>query len=176
MMCEDTSESGNRPGSEALQRTWILREYYLKLKKLWRELGEDIRNFDKTNSSETKVLEANHFSAYKGHLVLRINVVRSGSFGIMVVKKRLKLNREGRNEVRHEYGHTKQLKMLGPIKYLIFIGIPSIRNQWGDNYYSHPVEVTADLFGEATRWHLPGAEEEGLRYLYKVYKLWRYWD
>ena len=50
--------------------------------------------------------------------------------------------------VRHEYGHTLQLKQLGVIDYALCIALPSWQ-EWGTNpnYYSRPWEITADVLG-----------------------------
>ena len=41
--------------------------------KVARDVSEDIRNFDRNNTSEMKALESNYFSSYKGIPVIRIN-------------------------------------------------------------------------------------------------------
>lgn len=66
--------------------------------------------------------------------------------------------------IPHEYGHTVQSKIFGPL-YLIFVGLPSLcgniidrvfhkkwdtnrRNKW---YYNQPWEKWADKFGKVKR-------------------------
>lgn len=58
-------------------------------------------------------------------------------------------NTVGYDNLRHEYGHTKQLDKLGIVKYTAFIFIPSASTDGLDpNYYNYPWEVTADKYGE----------------------------
>jgi len=62
--------------------------------------------------------------------------------------------------VRHEYGHYRQSKLLGPL-YLIVIGLPSIlwaglfplvrRLRPATSYFSFPTERWADYLGGADR-------------------------
>lgn len=62
------------------------------------------------------------------------------------------------NTVRHEKGHSKQSKILGPL-YLIVIGIPSLVGnilfkifKWpAENYYKQPWEAWADKLGGVKR-------------------------
>lgn len=66
--------------------------------------------------------------------------------------------------IKHEYGHTRQSLMLGPL-YLIFIGLPSVignvvdrikykhfrKNYDFNSYYKQPWEAWADKLGNVTR-------------------------
>ena len=74
---------------------------------------------------------------------------------------------EARDEVRHEYGHTIQLKQLGVKKYLLCIGIPSVCNWGTGNYYDKPWEITADYYGgvHTTRTHNSSDINNGFVYL-----------
>lgn len=68
------------------------------------------------------------------------------------------------NDVKHEFGHSKQSKILGPL-YLIIIGIPSVvgniydriaHKKWDKKksyiwYYNQPWEKWADKLGEVKR-------------------------
>ena len=79
----------------------------------------------------------------------------------------------------HEYGHTKQLKYLGVMKYILCIGFPSFR-EWGSDqeYYRRPWEITADMYGEVvSRTYSDKYKERGMRYLEtskaKGAKVWR---
>lgn len=60
------------------------------------------------------------------------------------------------NDIRHEYGHTKQYDNLGPVKFIKDIAIPSMEgytkniNQDKD-YYSQPWERGADELGGVKR-------------------------
>jgi len=103
---------------------------------------EDIKAYDTNNTDEQVVLNSNYFSNYKGKFVLRTNLNRSGSFGILFINQKA-----DKDTVRHEYGHTKQLDELGIIKYTLCVGIPSWQ-EWGtDNYYDKPWEIMADIYG-----------------------------
>ncbi|MFV2015835.1 MAG: hypothetical protein ACC656_10425 [Candidatus Heimdallarchaeota archaeon] len=63
------------------------------------------------------------------------------------------------NTKKHEYGHTKQSKYLGPL-YLIVVGLPSIilnilsriiGGKFAKNYYNRFPENWADKLGRVTR-------------------------
>lgn len=64
----------------------------------------------------------------------------------------------GEKTVRHEYGHTKQSRMLGPL-YLILVGIPSVVFHWltrfgvleVSKYYQRYPENWADRLGGVDR-------------------------
>ena len=59
-----------------------------------------------------------------------------------------------KDTVRHEYGHIKQLEIIGPTVYMSTIGIPSMLNLGDGDYYDKPWEVTADILGGVkTRTH-----------------------
>lgn len=69
--------------------------------------------------------------------------------------------------MRHEYGHTIQLAVLGPTRYLTCIGLPSWQ-KWGyDPYYDKPWEVTADILGGVEKRN-PSQKKikDGLEYFY----------
>ena len=118
-----------------------------KIRSVTKKIRSDINNYDKNNTSEEKVLESNYFSSYKGKLVIRTNGTRSGSFGVLFIRR----DGSGVNEVKHEYGHTKQLEQLGGMTYLLGIGIPSFLNLGTGDYYNKPWEVTADIYGGVSR-------------------------
>ena len=111
------------------------------------KLKTDIKNYNYINCDETKVIEANYFSSYKGHFVLRTKKKRSGSFGILFISRRVNKYKNPEDVVRHEYGHALQLKEMGLIKYTMFIGIPSLLNLGDGYYYDKPWEITADILG-----------------------------
>ena len=119
-----------------------------------------------TNTSEAAVLEAEDFAFYKGHLVIRTNGNRSGSFGIMFITRETNSRPDAEDVIRHEYGHTQQLEQLGIFKYALCIGIPSLF-EWGSDseYYRRPWEITADVFGGVQSRSYPGYEDEGFMYL-----------
>jgi len=76
---------------------------------------------------------------------------RSGSFGIIFLTYETNDRNDPEGIVRHEYGHTKQLKELGVINYLFTVAIPSafdLGDKWGDGIYENkPWEVMADIYG-----------------------------
>ena len=144
-----------------------------------KKLLADIRNFDRKNCSEKVVLESNYFSIYRGKFVLRTRLKRSGSLGILFISKQDSKKKAPEDEVRHEYGHTKQLKYLGVMKYILCIGFPSFR-EWGSDqeYYRRPWEITVDMYGEVvSRTYSDKYKERGMRYLetskVKGTKVWR---
>ena len=117
-------------------------------KRKYLELKNDFENFEWNNNNETKVINSNYFSSYKGCIVIRTNMKRSGSFGILFISRKSNKFKVPEDVVRHEYGHALQLKKMGVIKYTIFIGIPSLLNLGKGKYYDKPWEITADILGE----------------------------
>lgn len=59
------------------------------------------------------------------------------------------------NDVKHEYGHTKQYDNMGPVKFIKDIAIPSMKGYTEDmdeeEYYSQPWEKGADELGGTKR-------------------------
>ncbi len=79
-------------------------------------------------------------------------------FGGLSLGRYLLVHRDaGGRLVRHEYGHYRQSKLLGPA-YLVAIGLPSIlwalafplvrRLRPATSYFSFPTERWADLLGD----------------------------
>ncbi|MGN1155740.1 MAG: hypothetical protein ACI4TK_06150, partial [Agathobacter sp.] len=136
------------------------------------DVAEDCSNYDMHNESEAKVLESNYFSSYKGKIVIRTNFERSGSFGILFISRDAYKHKSPEDEVRHEYGHTKQLDKLGIINYTLCIGIPSAF-EWGSDkvYYRRPWEITADRYGGVQSRRYPDYENAGYKYL-KNSRMW----
>ena len=131
-------------------------------------LAEDIINFDVNNQSEEKVLASNYFSIYKGVPVVRIDGNRSGSFGVIALTRETNTGINPEDMVRHEYGHTVQMKQLGVFKYAIDIFLPSALEYGGGDYYSRPWEITADIYGGVqSRKHSIEDIEYGFSYLYR---------
>ena len=107
---------------------------------------------------EDRVLDAKIIAVYRGRLVLKIGGFkgRSFSFGFMFLSPKLKAGDEfARDMVRHEYGHTVQLKQMGLAAYIKKIAIPSVKSKVkGPEYYEQKWEVTADVDGGVvTRVH-----------------------
>ena len=139
---------------------------------------EDYLNFDLHNESEDVTLASNFFSMYKGQLVLRSPLQRSGSFGIMFLKYDCANGgsvEDARNVVRHEHGHYLQMSQMTPAQYFLCYGIPSMKDAANTPYYGHyynkPWEITADILGGVqSRGHSQRDIIEGFAYLYAAKK------
>ena len=136
-------------------------------------LIHDVILFDIDNTDPARVAEAFYFAGYHGQVVLigDWGNGRSGSFGrIMGLHESDKSATPAWLDVilKHEHGHYEQYKLIGILKYIVAIAVPSLLNQPAD-YYSQPWEVTADLLGGVTtHYHSPNSESEGIRYLNSV--------
>ena len=98
------------------------------------------------NSDESLILKSTKISFYNGVPVIKTNMGRSGTFGIIFLG-----SNATENDVKHEYGHVFQQLIMGPASYGFWVGIPSI-NKWGvskngDNYYYKPWESLASMIG-----------------------------
>ena len=133
--------------------------------KIASDVWEDLGNFDRNNTSEIKALESNYFSSYKGVPVIRIGGNRSGSFGAIFLTRYKSEEEDPKDVVRHEYGHTRQLKQLGILNYALCIGIPSWQNWGSGEYYNKPWEITADIYGGVSRHHTQKDIMAGFAYL-----------
>ena len=94
---------------------------------------------------------------YKGkHIAVCLSFPGGISLGNTVIVNKYPFNKSAWNDVKHEWGHTKQSLYLGPL-YLIVIGIPSI--VWAalqgwlvkKDYYSFYTEKWADKLGNVKR-------------------------
>lgn len=121
------------------------------------------------NTDPDRVLNSKYFSTYKGVLVIRHSMKKFTSCALPGL---IFLNRKaGRDTLDHEYGHTRQAKLLGTLRYWVYIAVPSLRGFKNkvEDYYSQPWEKTADVLGGVERGsYLPGAAEEGNKYLREV--------
>ena len=160
-----TDSSGNLPKWFEKGLEWLNNKVDTILKVV-EDIRTDMVNFDIDNQSEQKVLESNYFSYYKGCMVFRTNGDRSGSFGALFITRETNFREHPEDMVRHEYGHTLQLKELGVINYTLCIGIPSYF-EWGSGeYYSKPWEITADAYGKVLyRNHDTSDIMDGFAYL-----------
>lgn len=94
-----------------------------------------------------------------------IYVLKKGNFAVSLGEYILvdKSWLPGNHIIRHEYGHTKQSHMLGPL-YLFIVGIPSAfqnklgrilakkgNNEYRKNYYNRFPENWADKLGGVDR-------------------------
>ena len=136
------------------------------VKSVVNKVKQDVKNFNIKNTSEKKVLSSNYVSAYKGKVVIRTNLERSGSYGALFISRKASERSAPEDEVRHEYGHTKQLDQLGLVKYTMCIGVPSMF-EWGSDsvYYRRPWEITADIYGGVQSRSYPEYEAAGFEYL-----------
>jgi len=141
-----------------------------KAKDVFRKLADDKRNYDLKNTCEKAVLDAHYFSAYRGRRVIKAGGPGGRSFSLYIMfisKKAAAGGAGGVNLVRHEYGHTVQLRRIGLIPYLFGIAIPSARSGRvpEPEYYDLVTEVTADKLGGADRPHSSEAVQAGEAYL-----------
>ncbi len=111
------------------------------------EVEEDLRNFDFFNTDPQKCIDAHVFSSYNGTPVIK----HSFGSGSMSVCNTIFLSKNTSDEdiVRHEYGHTIQQALLGNLKFMAHIGVPSLIGAAFsvNDYYSQPWERSADFFG-----------------------------
>ena len=165
-----TDPTGNWPQFIENVVNWINDKIIQPVKRFVAGMVKDIKNFDINNQSEKRALESNYVAGYKGKLVIRIEGNRSGSFGAIFLTRSANNDPYPEDIVRHEYGHTKQLQQLGPIKYAVAIGLPSALEMGGGDYYSRPWEITADIYGGVqSRFHTREGIEAGFLYL-EIYK------
>ena len=119
--------------------------------------ARDIKNYDKNNTDEQKVLDSHYFSSYKGKFILRLPIGNNAfSFGIIFLGSGVAKN--DYNTVKHEYGHTIQFDKMGVWNYIKNVGIPSVTAYLLDShgklnydYYTAPWEADADMYGNVSR-------------------------
>ena len=116
------------------------------------------------NADETKTLNSNKVSFYKGAPIIRTDLNQSGTFGAIFLQRGYTTSRgftklNNPDILRHEYGHINQQMMLGTLKYAATVCIPSPpalgpwKNQGGNGYYNAPWETLADELGGVTWGH-----------------------
>ena len=118
-------------------------------------LREDIRNLDLMNEDEQKVIDATYISVYKQVLVIKLPMGYNGaSFGAIFLGDKI----TSLQTVRHEYGHTRQLRDMGLYLYVVDVAIPSILGTILDredrlpyDYYGSYWEAGADELGHVSR-------------------------
>ena len=133
------------------------------------DLGQDIGNFNLSNTDEEKVLDSHYFSAYKGALVIRYRTDLVTSCSIAGI---IWLNKNGLGNttekkiqtVKHEYGHILQERILGPVKYIKKIAIPSLTHRDPNGYYNNPWECLADILGGVDRGQTIQTKMDAIRY------------
>ena len=104
-------------------------------------------SWDINNSDINKVLNDKYVSFYRYAPVIKYKTNRAGTFLCLFLSS----YGEDEETVKHEYGHINQQLILGPITYLVFIGIPSYFELSDKEYYYRPWEITADIFGGVTK-------------------------
>ena len=132
----------------------------------WNDVKQDWKNgcLNPFNQDIDKVSKANILAFYKGSTAIVQNILPDSGFtilGTMFLGVNLKASL---GHVKHEYGHTVQERILGPIAYLLNIAIPSVTYYWYDtaynasmsddernlHYFSMPWERTAEWLGHAS--------------------------
>ena len=111
--------------------------------------------FRREYAEELAVLEGRS-SYYEGIKVVRIdNDLGSFSFGVIHLNSKELANEHGVQTLRHEYGHTVQLKEYGVIGYTLFVAVPSVigcamdrHGKLDVDYYSLPWEFEAEMYGK----------------------------
>lgn len=89
---------------------------------------------------------------------IKVVTIEEKTFGGISLGKFIILDKNVKKELKHEYGHTIQNYILGPL-YLFIIGILSYslflmnkkKKISNDNYYKYFPENWADLLGKANR-------------------------
>lgn len=109
-----------------------------------------------------KACKAKPISTYKDATVHTWKLSGGMSLGKYIFVPFTKINPASNTQkkyIKHEYGHTKQSKILGWL-YLLIIGLPSLiwancfekyREKTGKSYYSFYTEKWADKLGEVER-------------------------
>lgn len=142
------------------------------------DVRDDLRNLNMLNRCMNTIFATNFISAYRGQLVLKVPFEgRSASLGpVMVLMNDVVNDVEGRELIRHEWGHFVEFQRLGWFRYFVGIGIPSWRGGYASvaqrgPYYAQPWEIFADLFGGVggeDRTHSLEAMELGLQYMERL--------
>lgn len=117
------------------------------------DVVEDINSYDSNNQSEDVVFSSNYFSNYKGTLVVKTPFDASFSFGFIG----LSTQQQDTNTLKHEYGHTVQMKYMGIGSYVSDVVVPSVtinildrKGKLPYDYFSYPWEAEANKLGGAT--------------------------
>ena len=139
-------------------------EYVIKEQKRQKVRENTLENLMNTNNTDEQVvLNADLLAFYNGRLFLKVRGESGLSFGIVFFGEGI----DDPNLVRHEYGHTVQLKKIGLADYISKVAIPSLCGYiLNENkllppglYYNLPWEYTADVYGGVTWNHMDFADE-----------------
>ena len=105
------------------------------------------------NTDEQAVLDAKYLAFYKGTPVIKIPLMKNNAFSIGIIFMGNTVSDEA--TVRHEYGHTLHLLIVGLPSYTFNALIPSLVDFWSNvpygEYYSEPQEYIADVLGGVER-------------------------
>ena len=117
------------------------------------DVVEDCYNYNSNNQSEAVVFSSNYFSNYKGTLVVKTPFDASFSFDFIG----LSTQQQNVNTLKHEYGHTVQIRTMGVLNYITDVFVPSVTinilDRKGDlpyDYYTYPWEAEANELGGST--------------------------
>ncbi len=132
-------------------------------------------NFNMFNNDEDAVINSKKVSFYKGVPVTKQNVDRSYNvFGAIALNSDSDVN-----TLKHEYGHSFQQLVLGPINYLFTVGIPSAaefqKDKYENHYYDTPWESIASQKGGAgdiKEGKASGSSQQKFMYLASLCGLW----
>ncbi len=117
----------------------------------WDDIKSDYKNgcLNPFNQSEDVALKSKVLSFYKGSTIVRHDFI--GTFSIFGTIWSDKADTE--TDIRHEYGHLIQERLMGPASYFFGVAIPSVIGYFkdDDDYYSQPWERGADWLGGADR-------------------------
>ena len=132
----------------------------------WNDVKQDWKNgcLNPFNQDIDKVSKANILAFYKGSTAIVQNILPDSGFTILGTMFLGVNSKASHGHVKHEYGHTVQERILGPIAYLLNIAIPSVTYYWYDtaynasmsdderdlHYFSMPWERTAEWLGHAS--------------------------
>ena len=104
------------------------------------------------NTDENKAAASNYVSFYKGVPVFRTNGCSMSLLAIFLTRNGFPGTSRHywtpKDILKHEWGHSVQQMLYGPIPYLINIGIPSV---FIDNSDNAPWEIHADILGGVSR-------------------------
>ena len=163
VMCSD--ESGHSAKGLFAQFFTSLWSYIsMAVVSIWdEEVRQDMAaiQWNPFNTNESAVLSSNKVSFYQGVPVFKTSLQRSGSFGAVFLNQHAT-----ETTLKHEFGHSVQQMIMGPVKFGLMIGLPSWQNWSKRSYYNRPWEVTADIFGGVTdRTHTQQDINRGYWYL-----------
>lgn len=117
-------------------------------------IKNDIKNYNKNNTSERAVFDCTVFARYKGALVIKTPFDASFSYGFIGLSRK----QQNENTIKHEYGHILQWRLFRPWRFTLDVAIPSLTlnmlfrfKEGFFDYYGAPWEAEADRLGEVER-------------------------